>query len=285
MNIDTETRVLGLLGNPVEHSQSPFLHNQVFDKLGLNCLYLPFKVESDKLEDAVKGIRSLNFAGVNVTIPYKEAIIPYVDELSPEAAACGAVNVVKNTSGRLTGYNTDGAGFLKALRQENVEKIDRVLFIGAGGAARSLAVTLVGQGASHLYFLDPDRARAAELADWLNKSNVCQACADFMTEAAFKDLCAHTDLIVNCSPVGMYPAIQKTPVDNLDSVPKETVLCDIIYNPPCTRLLQMGREKGLKCIQGLSMFVWQAALTLELLLDIEPPLDFMQSRLLERLKV
>ncbi|WP_054692524.1 shikimate dehydrogenase [Syntrophomonas palmitatica] len=285
MNINTETRVLGLLGNPVEHSLSPFLHNQVFALLGLNCVYLPFKVETGKLEDAVRGIRGLNLAGVNVTIPYKEAVIPYLDELSPEASACGAVNVIKNSAGGLTGYNTDGIGFLGALRQENITEHKRVLFIGAGGAARSLAATLANSGASHLYFLDPDQRRAAEAAEWLKKQYVCETVTDLMNEENFRAMAVNADLLINCSPVGMYPAVDESPVVSLDSVPDTAVLCDIIYNPLRTKLLQMGQERGLKCITGLSMFAHQAALTLKILLDADPPLEYMQSELVKRLEL
>ena len=142
INIDTDTRVLGLLGNPIKHSLSPLMHNAVFAEMGLNYAYLPFQVQEEQLKEAVTSIRGLSLKGVNVTIPFKEKVIPYLDELSEEAIACRAVNVICNQNGRLIGYNTDGKGFVRALKEENVAIKGRAVFIGAGGAARALAYEL-----------------------------------------------------------------------------------------------------------------------------------------------
>ena len=137
MPVNANTRCLGLFGNPVAHSLSPLLHNYTLQMMGLNYVYLPFAVPAGEIKGAVNAIRSLNFCGVNVTIPYKEAVIPYLDAISPEAEACGAVNVISNEEGRLRGYNTDGTGFTAALREEGVAVRGSALFIGAGGAARA----------------------------------------------------------------------------------------------------------------------------------------------------
>lgn len=285
MDINAETVVLGLLGNPVGHSLSPLMHNQTFAQMGLNCVYLPFLVPPDNLAGAIDGIRSLNLRGVNVTIPFKEAVIPYLDELSDAAAECGAVNVIKNERGRLIGYNTDGMGFIAALQEEQVEVSgSRVLFIGAGGAARSLAAALKREGASLIQLLDMDYNRAQSLAAFIEGQKNCSVQSAVMNEANFNKMSAQADIIINCSPVGMHPGIDASPVQNLDAVEANTVLCDIIYNPPETRLLNLGAARGLKTINGLSMFVHQGALTLEILLGINPDREYMKKVLQERLE-
>jgi len=284
LKISAKTQVLGLLGNPLGHSLSPLMHNAVFAAMGSDCVYLPFQVSPDRLAGALEGIRSFNLKGANVTIPFKEAVIPHLDDLSPIAADCGAVNVIKNDNGRLIGYNTDGPGFIAALREEAVKaEGSRVLFIGAGGAARSLAAVLRQERVSHIDFLDNDYERARSLAALIGANGNCSARGALMNEARFREISAGADIIINCSPVGMFPNIDQTPVSKLDAVDARTVLCDIIYNPLQTQLLKMGQAIGLKTINGLAMFVNQGALTLEILLGISPDREYMKSILEEHL--
>lgn len=284
MCINANTQYLGLFGNPVAHSLSPLLHNYILQKIGCNWVYLPFAVPGERLEDAVNAIRSLNFRGVNVTIPHKEAVIPYLDDISPEAAACGAVNVISNENGSLRGYNTDGAGFIASLQEAEVALQGKALFIGAGGAARSLAVSLAAQGISQLDFIDIDLPRAQALAGSLALPSDIPARAHPMSEETFTKLAGLSDIIINCTPVGMYPRIEQSPVAALDMLQPGTVVCDIIYNPLNTAFLAMGQTQGLKTINGLSMFVHQAALSLEIWLGIKPPLQLMKEVLLRELE-
>ncbi|MGE5390293.1 MAG: shikimate dehydrogenase [Deltaproteobacteria bacterium] len=284
MEINTGTKVLGLLGNPLGHSLSPLMHNAVFLSMGLNCVYLPFQVPQDHLAVAVAGIRALNLTGVNVTIPFKEAVIPYLDELSPTAEDCGAVNVIKNDNGRLIGHNTDGTGFIAALREEAVTiEGSRVLFIGAGGAARSLAMVLGQERVSHIDFLDTDYERARSLSEIVGEKGHSTVFAALMNEVSFREISAGADIIVNCSPVGMYPHVDRSPVLDLEMLDTRTVLCDIIYNPIKTRFLEMGQAKGLKIINGLGMFVNQGAFTLDILLGIDSDREYMKSILKQQL--
>lgn len=276
INIDTDTRVLGLIGNPIKHSLSPLMHNAAFEKMGLNYVYLPFQVQEKELKEAVASIRGLDLKGVNVTIPFKEKVIPYLDELSEEALACQAVNVICNQNGSLVGYNTDGKGFIRALKEENVAINGRAVFIGAGGAARSLAYELAREGISEIIFMDLDYDKGAELAKFIAASNLCDTYAEIMDQDKFGIYSKKADLIVNCSPVGMHPHIKQAPVEDLSRVSSEAVLCDVIYNPLTTRFLQMGQVRGVKTINGLSMFVYQGVLTLEIMLGIKPPADFMK---------
>lgn len=283
MPINANTLCLGLFGNPVVHSLSPLLHNYTLQMMGLNYVYLPFAILKDELKPAIKAIRSLNFRGVNVTIPYKEAVIPYLDDISPEAEACGAVNVISNEGGRLRGYNTDGTGFIAALREEGVAIQGQTLFVGAGGAARSLAWALTNEGIAQLDFMDVNLEKAEALAASLAIPASVTLAAHSMSNEKFVELAASSNIIINCSPVGMYPHINQSPVATLDMLQPGTVVCDIIYNPLNTKFLTMGQARGLKTINGLPMFVHQAALSLEIWLGIKPPVQQMKEVLLREL--
>ncbi|HWP95951.1 MAG TPA: shikimate dehydrogenase [Syntrophomonadaceae bacterium] len=276
MRIDGTTVLLGLIGNPITHSYSPLLHNAVLDHLGLNAVYVPLQYSHQYLQEAVTALRCSNFKGVNVTIPFKEAVVPYLDELSGDAADCGAVNVIQHDHGRLIGHNTDGQGFLAALRAARVPIRGRVLFIGAGGAARSLGFALARAGVSEITLLDTNRERAHNLAQLIEERTTCSSTGNLMQREHFKEAAVNADLIVNCSPVGMHPHVDESPVDALDFVPRDTVLCDLVYNPTCTRFLAMGQQHGFQVLNGLAMFIHQAALTMQILLGIDPPLEFME---------
>ncbi|HBK52581.1 MAG TPA: shikimate dehydrogenase [Syntrophomonas wolfei] len=276
MPLDGKTELMGLIGYPLQHSLSPLMHNLTLKKMGLNYIYLALEIEEGKLPEIPSAIRTLNFRGLNVTIPYKEKIIPFLDELSSEAAACGAVNVIKNENGRLQGYNTDGQGFVEALRDEGIDPGERALFIGAGGAARSVAFALAGLGLSRLDFLDLDLARARQLAELISSCSSSFASASLMNRFEFQRLSRTASIIINCSPVGMFPDIDKSPVSKEDLRGSRAVLCDLIYNPLQSRFLSWGQALGLETMNGLGMFVQQGALTLEILLGQKPPLDYMK---------
>jgi len=279
--INSQTLLIGIIGNPLGHSLSPRMHNLTLNKMGLNYLYLPMEVALDRLEEAVAGLRALNFKGVNVTIPYKKAVIPFLDKLSPEAFACGAVNLIKNENGCLTGFNTDGRGFMASLAEEGVGRIKRALLIGAGGAAHSIAYELTLAGAERLRILDLDPAKACDLARFVESLPGGQATGAQMSDELFNRLSQDSDLIINCTPVGMYPDIENTPILALDNVRSTTVVYDLIYNPITTRLLKMAQAKNLNTINGLSMLVHQGALTLQILTGETPPIDYMKEVVLD----
>ncbi|MGS0763992.1 shikimate dehydrogenase [Syntrophomonas curvata] len=284
MPVDANTRCLGLFGNPVAHSLSPLLHNYTLQMMGLNYVYLPFAIPAGGIKGAVDAIRSLDFCGVNVTIPYKEEVITYLDDISPEAEACGAVNVISNEGGRLRGHNTDGAGFIAALREEGVAVRGSTLLIGAGGAARSLAWALGSAGVTRLDFMDVNLEKAEALAASLAVSDGVALAAHGANKDKFAELAAASNIIINCSPVGMHPHIDQSPVAAMDMLQPGTVVCDIIYNPLNTKFLSMGKARGLKTVSGLPMFVHQAALSLEIWLGIKPPVQQMKEVLRHELE-
>lgn len=276
MHIDTQTVILGLIGQPLTHSLSPLMHNLTFEYMDINSAYIPFEVAPERLAEVIAGIRNLNIRGVNVTIPFKEEVIPYLDKLSPEAAACGAVNVISNENGRLLGYNTDGQGFVAALKEAGFAVEGQAIFIGAGGAARSVAYEMARAGLSKIDFMDLDITRAASLADLIAQKTSCSSSARVMNYEEFKLLSGQAQYIINCSPVGMHPHTDNSPAADFDSVPPEAIVCDVIYNPLQTKFLRLGEQKGLRTMNGLPMFIHQGALTLEILLGIKPPLTYMK---------
>lgn len=276
MTCDLETRLLGIIGNPLAQSLSPLMHNAVFKRLGLNCLYLPFEVSDGSLGRVLEAVKVLGFAGINVTIPYKTEVIDYLEALSAEAKACQAVNCIKNEQGRLIGYNTDGQGFMQALAGAGAMPGRQSVLIGAGGAARSVAYSLAANGCQTMDILDIDLHRAEELAEFISNAADCRTRPGTMTPGHFAAAAADADLIINCSPIGMMPHADKSPVDSLSAVKPHVVICDLIYNPPETIFIQLGRKRGLKTIDGTAMFVHQGALTLEIILGITPPLAFMK---------
>ncbi len=274
---DQHKGLLGLFGNPVEHSLSPLMQNTAINDLGLPYIYLAFKVEPQNLVAAVEAIRALNMRGVNVTIPFKEAVIPLLDELSPAARACGAVNLIKNENGHLTGFNTDGQGFIRSLTEAGIHPRGRIVFIGAGGAARAVAYEMSRLDVvEQMVFLDTDETKAVDLAALVLSTGDCQANGRSMNEASFEKVAATADFIINCTSVGMFPNIDRCPVASLDTCRDETVICDLVYNPLQTRFLLMAQERGLKNISGLSMLVHQGALALEILTACQAPVAQMK---------
>lgn len=276
MGIDNLTTRMGLIGNPLGHSLSALMHNSALNRMGYNGIYLPMEVIPARLGEAILGLRALKFAGVNVTIPYKQAVIPYLDKLSPEAEACQAVNLIQNLDDRLIGHNTDGRGFMASLAEEGITRLTRVLLIGAGGAARSVVYELARAGSTRIDILDLVQERAAALAGFVNQIGPARAFGHVIDEAVWAELSPAADLVVNCSPVGMHPHIADTPVSSLDMLTAETVVYDLIYNPPTTRFLSMAKDKDLITINGISMLVHQGALTLKILIGTEPPLAYMK---------
>ena len=282
--IDSNTALMGLIGYPLGHSLSPLMHNNALDKMGLNCVYLPLQVEPHRLGAALEGLKALNFLGVNVTIPYKKEVVHLLDKLSPEAKACGAVNLIKNDNGCLIGYNTDGKGFMASLEEAGIESHATVLMIGAGGAAHSLAYELTRAGTAQLYVLDIIEEKAVALAESVNNWPGGRGTGMKMSTGNFDALSRQADLIINCTPVGMYPHVEKTVVDSFEGVPPNTVVYDLIYNPVVTRFISTAQASNLKTINGMSMLVHQGALTLEILTGRRPALTSMKEVIIDRVQ-
>jgi len=273
--LNGRTLVCGVMGDPVEHSVSPAMHNAAFRALGLNYVYLPFRVSKAGLAGAVEGIRALHIAGMNVTIPHKVSIIPLMDEVDPLAARIGAVNVVRNEGGRLAGGNTDAEGFLRLLKEQGVEARSlRVVVLGAGGASRAVCFALASLGAD-ITILNRTVQRAENCAADMAKYTGRTFAALEMNPDNLAGSLAKADLLVNATSMGMAPHADESPV-NRELLERRHIVVDIVYNPVKTRLLKEAEKAGAGIMGGLDMLAWQGALSFEIWTGCRAPVDVMR---------
>jgi shikimate dehydrogenase len=277
IEISGKTKVCGVIGDPIEHTMSPVMHNAAFSELSLDYVYLAFRVKAEGLARAIEGMRALNIRGLNVTIPHKVAVIPFLDELDPLAEKIGAVNTIVNDAGSLKGYNTDATGFLRALKDRGVEPGGkRVAVLGAGGAARAISFVLAESGASlvilnRLEELDWAKALAGQISKTFKK----EVKALELDEANLKAVLGGADMVVNATSVGMSPHNDESPVAARLLRPGMVVF-DIVYNPLKTRLTTEAAAAGAETVMGLDMLVWQGALSFEMWTGRQAPVELMK---------
>ncbi|MBE3581379.1 MAG: shikimate dehydrogenase [Thermoanaerobacteraceae bacterium] len=270
------TRLVGLLGYPVAHSFSPQIHNAAFRALGLDWVYLAFGVEPSRLPTAVEGIRALGFAGANVTIPHKESIMAYLDEIHPLARLIGAVNTVVSREGKLLGYNTDAGGFLRSLEEAGVDPAGkRALILGAGGAARAVAFALAQARCAALTLANRTEDRAQELARGLGEAGFRAVEVAPWEGGSLAVVIPEVDMVINTTSIGMAPDRERLPLDPGLLRPRQ-VACDIVYNPPETAFLKEARLRGCLVISGLSMLLYQGAEAFTLWTGREAPVEVMR---------
>jgi shikimate dehydrogenase len=283
--ISGKTQVCGVIGDPIEHTMSPVMHNTAFSALGLDYVYVAFQVKSEELAGAIEGMRALNIRGLNVTIPHKVSIIPLLDNLDPLAEKIGAVNTIVNKNGVLTGYNTDASGFLQALRDKGFEpKGKKVAILGAGGAARAISFILAEREAN-LVILNrlEELDWAEELARKISRAFGKEVTALELTEANLKTALDKAELLANATSVGMSPNINLTPVP-AGLLRPGLVVFDIVYNPIRTRLTREASRAGCETVMGLDMLVWQGALAFEMWTGRKAPVDLMKKEAVKVLK-
>ncbi|MHC1696727.1 MAG: shikimate dehydrogenase [Geobacteraceae bacterium] len=285
MKLSGKTRVLGIIGSPVGHSQSPAMQNAAIDELGIEYVYVAFPVEPDFLGQAVAGLRCLGVWGFNVTIPHKSTIIPYLDKISPEAELCGAVNTVCREGELLVGYNTDGLGFLASLREdlEYDPRDSSVLLLGAGGAARGAIAALASAGVARIVIANRTGERGLALLEKFR--TVFPAVELMVSSLAGGELAEHlrtADLLVNTTSVGM----NGTSFDDLplSELPVSAKVYDMVYVPAETPLLEAAKARGLACANGLGMLVAQGAAAFRLWTGRDAPCAVMKRKLLEELE-
>jgi shikimate dehydrogenase len=274
MKISGKTRIVALLGYPVEHSLSPEMHNRAFKSLGIDYCYVALAVRPAMLREAVYGIRALGLAGVNVTVPHKEAVMPMLDFVDSEASFIGAVNTIVNRQDKLKGYNTDGRGFMKSLEEEGIDVEDkRVFIIGAGGGARAISYYL-SEKTSDLFLFDIDTEKAERLKEDLliNRKNVHRT--DGLEEIG------DMDIVINATPLGLKPD-NPLPLD-VSKLNSGQIVGDLIYKE--TPLQKEASRLGLRTFNGLGMLLWQGVLAQELWTEHMPPQDVMREALIEGLR-
>jgi len=272
-----KTRVCGIFGAPVEHSISPPMQNAAFAAAGLDYCYVPFHVAPENLASAVAGIRALNLCGVNVTIPHKVTVMPYLDKIDTLARRIGAVNTIVNDAGVLTGYNTDAAGFLRALTERGIDPDGkRVVVVGAGGAARALAFILAEHKA-RITILNRkvELDWAEELADRLTKTMAVKVKASPLDNDNLKHALDMADILINATSVGMNPDFNNSPVP-VEMLRSSLAVFDAVYTPMDTRLLREAKQTGAVTISGIEMLIWQGALAFELWTGAQAPLAVMR---------
>ncbi len=277
MAITAQTQLCGLLGNPVDHSLSPAIHNAAFEKLGLNFAYLAFPVED--LENAIEGIRALgHIRGFSVTIPHKVSIMSLLDSVETTAKHIGSVNTIIKDRGILVGSNTDASGALQALRQGGVDLVNqRVVMLGSGGAARAVAFGLCVEGnIGNLTLLGIDDQERQILAEDLRTKTGVSITANSLNESTLGPALADAQLLIHCTPIGMHPKIEASCVPKKLFHPGLTVM-DIVYNPLNTQLLQDAKAAGCPTIQGIEMFLHQAVGQFELWTGQPAPIDTMRN--------
>jgi len=281
--ITGRTKLIGLIGNPVEHTISPQLHNTISKYLHKETTYVPLKVENDDLKDAVKGLKALNFAGFNVTVPYKKEVMKYIDENSKEALLMGAVNTVKSIRGKLYGYNTDGEGFSRAFKEATgtTFKNKKIAILGAGGSARAIAVKLSLEGAQSIAVINRTVSRAEELCELVN-NNIRHVAKHYGWEDDTVDnVFADSDIIINTTSLGMYPDVDKYPYRKPIKFKNGQIVYDIIYNPAKTRFLEEAEKQGCMAINGLGMLFYQGIYAYEIWSGIKLKEDFLRELFLE----
>jgi shikimate dehydrogenase len=283
--ISGKTIICGVIGDPIEHTMSPIMHNTAFKTLGLDYAYVPFKVKSLELRKAIEGIRGLNIRGLNVTIPHKVSIMQFLDRIDPLAEKIGAVNTIVNDAGILTGYNTDATGFLQTLHDKDIEPREkRVLLLGAGGAARAIGCILAEEGAQ-LTILNrkQELSWAEDLANRLNHYYGINVKVGELTHENLQKAIDSADILVNATSIGMSPDNDQTPAP-ADLFCANLTVLDVVYNPLQTRLLREAKTADARTIDGLEMLVWQGAIAFEKWTGKKAPVDVMRKSVLSLLQ-
>lgn len=267
--IDGKTRLVGLLGSPVEHTLSPAMHNPAFREYGVNAVYLALPVLPQELERAIDALRLLPFIGCNVTLPHKSTVVRHLDEISPESEAMGVVNTIVKKDDRLIGTTTDPFGFLEGFRSQGHKFSGRkVAVLGSGGSARTVGFALgLFEKPSEIAFVGRNLAKASELAKEVAQKT--QAVTDAMNFNEFRSRTVVYDILVHTTPVGMWPRIDDSLLEESDLHPHQ-ILYDIIYTPSVTELMRRADRRGAKAVGGLPMLVYQGIASFEIWTGIKP---------------
>lgn len=282
LTIDSHTALYGVIGDPVRHSKSPIMINRAFRETGVNGVYVAYHIEAAALGDFVAGVRAMGIRGVNVTIPHKLAIMELLDEIDEGARAIGAVNTIVNDNGRLIGFNTDGIGYVRSLKEEAEPDIagKEIVVIGAGGAARGIVYALLREKPARITIVNRTADRAAELAESLGGTagKTVGAGLDRLEEA-----CGAADIVINTTSVGMFPNVAQSPMP-AEWLKPGAVASDLVYNPLQTQFLREAEARGCRVHSGLGMFIYQGAYAFEYWTGQAAPVTAMRETVLAALQ-
>ena len=278
-DINGATRLICLFGDPVAHSKSPHLHNRSFERAGLNYAYMAFRVPGEDMKQATDAIRLLNMRGCNLTMPNKIAVIPFLDKLDPAAEIVGAVNTIVNEDGVLTGYITDGYGFMKSFAEHGVEvKGKKMVQMGMGGAGTAIAAQAALDGVGEIVMFSPSTGKSwervgIEVALIAEKTGAKISRHDANDLDDLRAQLADAELLANATPIGMGKLEGQSPIPDATYLHPDLAIQDAIYQPAETELLKMGKETGCTTINGEGMLFWQGARAFEIWTGVEFPLS------------
>ena len=272
------SHLVGAFGDPVDENPTGTMKEAAFAAKGLNYRYLTIEIREDGLKAAMQAVRALNMRGINLTVPHKVSVLEYLDDLSPAAQIIGAVNTVVNKDGRLWGDNTDGKGFILALKEKGAEVAGKTMTVlGAGGAARAIAVECALAGTRRVVIVNKNRQRGEILAELIGqKTNAASEFIHWEPKIAIPE---YTDILVNATTVGHYPNVNEKPDIDYDSISDKVVVADVIFNDPHSHFLKTAERRGCRTINGLGMLVHQGALNFHLWTGVEPPRELMMDTL------
>jgi shikimate dehydrogenase len=282
MAISGKTQVCGVIGDPIEHTLSPTIHNAAFNHLGLDFVFLAFRVKPADLENALRGMRGLGIHGLNVTMPHKSTVTAYLDEMDSAVKFLGSVNTILNRDGKLSGFNTDGVGALKALRENGAELSGKkVLLLGAGGAAKAIAFSLA-QEVGELAILNRSAEKAMELAKALGRMFNRKVVAGALSSDAIEANLRNSNILINATSVGMKQNLSQSLVAP-QWLRSDLTVMDIVYNPVETKLAKDAKAASAKVISGVEMLIYQGAASFEIWTGLSAPVDVMRKAALNKL--
>ena len=300
--VDGKTKILGVIGDPIEHTFSPAMHNAGLKALNLNHIYLPFHVKEDRLGDCIQGAKAMGIKGLNVTIPHKTNVMKHLDEIDQVASMIGAVNTIQfiydednessnqnnNINVTTKGFNTDGYGCVRAIEEKTSIKNKKVTITGAGGAARAVAFQMANSGIDELSILNRNPVKAESLANDL-KVNLEKAGIDITVNGCeienLKRELDGSDIFIDTTPIGMYPNVNDKPIASADMLHEDLVVNDIVYTPMETSLLKEAKLANAKIVYGYKMLLYQGIRSFEIWLGRDAPVDVMEKALLDVLGI
>ncbi|REK77824.1 shikimate dehydrogenase [Paenibacillus paeoniae] len=282
--MDSHTVLYGVIGDPIRHSKSPIMMNRAFLETGINGAYAAFHITEDTLGDFIRGVRAMGIRGVNVTIPHKLRVMDLLDEIHEGARAIGAVNTIVNDNGRLIGYNTDGIGYVRSLKEEAAPSIEgkHIVVVGAGGASRGIVYALLQEKPGRITITNRTVARAEELAASLAGGGGIRLEAS--SSDSLEELCGEADIVINTTSVGMFPQVDQSPVPG-HWLKRGAVASDLIYNPLKTKFLRDAELQGCIAHGGLGMFIYQGAYAFEYWTGQPAPVAAMREGVLAALQL
>jgi shikimate dehydrogenase len=279
--VSYKAELVGVFGYPVAENPTGVMQEAAFEDRGLNWRYLTIEVRPEDLEEAMIGLRAFGMQGVNLTIPHKVAVIQYLDRLSSEAQLIGAVNTVVREGDELVGHNTDGKGFLRSVRDDaGVDPTGkRIVFLGAGGAARAMSVELALAGSAYITLVNRTPNRGQELAKHLSDKTPTEA--RYVHWQGEYSVPSEADILVNATSIGLFPQIEEMPVVAMTSIRPDLLVCDVIPNPPHTAFLRAAEAEGARTLDGLGMLVYQGAIAFQMWTGVEASIPVMRRALEE----